>query len=538
MSFLDFFKEKASPFASSLFRSKTFLTIFGLVLFLLILSGIAMWDEWQTGKDVEESKTKNLLVDIKKDDIKAIHYFSDDPAKISDIKLIKSDNVWRIISPVDSVADEKVISGLMDTVREYKYEKEISDDRTKWSEYGLDPVKRSISFYFDSDVFEKKAEKKAKKIEVLIGEKSPVGYSVYSAVEHFDKKDVVGKVFIGTQYLLASTAKNLHDFRDKTLIQIDEKTVKSFSYESSPHKSSKTGERIEFSRSDGVYKMDIPSSFDADQREIINFFDKINQIKITEFVDQPDVKLKTALEKVFKLSHETKSDVMPIQYLLKWTTESGSSTSLAFTEYDKKFWASLDPNKVIFRVSDDLKSALAATVKDFRYRKIFTHSTSDIESVEIDGVLFKKVDGDWYTKDDAEKKKPGDAITSKNHVRALLVNLEFSKAEDMIKLSDERALNALPENPLKSAPTHTIKIEFSAINGKKQDPILIEIWPKKDDSQRFYIRRTGGTYLYEVNKLFISHLKEEEKKDPNLPVDVPPDIKEIEDTENLKDDGE
>ncbi len=510
---------------------KRYYTAIILFVILVALGGIATWDEWQTDKDNKEKDAKNALASLKVDDIQSIHYYNaeegdkdkNSPSTVVDVNLVKKDNVWRLTTPVDSLADDKTVKSLLDAIKDYKTEKVVTNDRSKWKEYGLDPTKRSITFTYASGA----------KITVFIGEKAPVGYSVYSAADDPGRKDRTNEVYIGTQYLLASTAKSLHDFRDKTLVSIPEKEVKTFTYESSPHKTSRLGEKIELGRSDGVYKILFPEPLEADDREVKDFVEKINQIKVTEFMDTPDSTLKSVLSNDIVHTGEVKKDkakAPSLQYKFSWTLESGSSEALRFAEYDGKFWAAFDPEKNVFRVSDELKGDLSKTVKNFRNRHVFSFDIEAANTVEIDGNQFKKVDGDWYAASDAEKalaiskdgkktdghkkdgKKDDSAPKFKPHVRSLLVDLEFAKAETLIKL-DDSSLKTLPDSPLTTQPSNTVKIDFSEEDGKKPDSLLIEIWKKKGDENFFFVRRTGGQYLYEVPKSIVADLKEKPASD-------------------------
>ena len=47
-----------------------------LAFLVLLLGGLATWDEWKTKQDKEGEKTKNRLADFKVEDVLELDYFS------------------------------------------------------------------------------------------------------------------------------------------------------------------------------------------------------------------------------------------------------------------------------------------------------------------------------------------------------------------------------------------------------------------------------------------------------------------------------
>jgi hypothetical protein len=418
-----------------------------LAAVLLSLGLLAQWDEWQTKKDEEKKSAETQLVKMDPSAVTAIEYFNagDEAAgeKTVEVVLSKVDGTWRISKPVQTIADQQAIENLLTTLKDYKFDKIVGDTKAEWKNFGLDSPRRRISL----------STAEGSKT-IFVGSNATIGYHVYSATSDSDR------VVIGSQYLAVSLSKTLHELRDKSLVKVDDKSIKTFEW------ATKGSERITMNLND-KNSFEIVSdgqTLAADSVEIRNTIDELNRMQVAEFIDLPDQKLVSAfddgqrfLEVTFKMA-------------------DGSATSLRFSEFEGKLVASRGEGAV-FRLSPEAKSKLTKSLKDFRNRKIFNFESDDLASVELDGKTWAAVAGDWYSSEDAAKfstdgKFPGkesDKPQPASEIRALLVDLEFARAEEIMPVKDPRF-----QTTLQGAPKHKLKLTYKAELARA--PILIDVW--------------------------------------------------------------
>ena len=291
---------------------------------------------------------------------------------------------------------------------------------------------------------------------LLVGANAPVGYSVYAMIEGS------GKVHIGSQHLAVSTGKSLHDFRDKALLSVDSTKVSQIELIRPGHPA------LKIEKKDNVFSIVRPEVLPADQTAVRVFLDDIGRANATAFFDNPDE---------------------PVN-------------NLKFIEKDKKIQAWLGGAEPIAELNDDIKGKLAKTASDFRDRKIFSFSGDKANEVTLDGKVFKKQNGDWFSADDATKGVP--------QIRSLLVDLEFAKATEILGLK-EKIVTDSRETP----PAHTLKISFDG----GAPTLEINIWEKKGTPESWILTQTeanAAKTVYVIGKTSLSAI-EATKQPPTTP---------------------
>lgn len=485
---------------------KNWRTIVVLALVFLGLGGLATWDEWQTEKDEEGDKTKNKVVTFKAEDVTEIDFASkgvttdaeaaesgqaadDEPKAESDVRVtvVKKDGAWRLTRPVDSLADTSTVDNLIRTVTDYAASKEITAEREKWADFGLLDPERTLTLRVGGDA--------PQEFSIFIGNKVPVSYNVYFRTSKDDK------VFMGSQHLLVSTAKTLYDFRDKSMVKIDETKLKSLTFERTGH------QPVEIVKNDGKYSIAKPEVLEADGGELKAFIDELNLIRVSSFFDQPDV----ATVKAF----ETPG------FVVTWQGETGETSTLKFVEHDAKLLAAFDPSKRVYGLPEEFKPKLQKDLTTFRNRRILSTEILDVQAVEIDGMTYRVVAGNWYLDADAAKLddagKPKDAKDppkEQSHIRALMVDLEFAKT-DRFLAQDDPAAKALVD-----APEHRITLRYA---DKNKQPMVLSLFKLVGEptGDKYLVQRSGAPYLYRVSKTAFASMTPSVAK-PEQPADDAP----------------
>lgn len=452
---------------------------------LLALGGLATWDEWQTKKDEKEKETAQRLVQVKPEQVVGLVFYTSGDSdtggdkappvkekssnKEVSVSLKLQDGKWTITSPVTELADQQTVQDLIKNIAEYKYEKDVTNDKSQWSQYGLDKPRRRLEIELSD----------GSKTTVFVGNNAPVGYSVYAAS---DKSDTV---YTGSQYVATSLAKTLFDFRDKKLFAIstpDINTVTSKQPGSKP---------LQIERKDGKWMITSPESTEADLAQTNNFLDDVVGLKIAEFTDQPTKEQRDAFA-ASKLALE-----------LSLTDAKGNTQTLKVAKIKDAIYAAFNPETRVLKLSEDAKTKLFKTVNDLRNKKIFSFQSAQVESVDVDSKVFVRVKDEWYTKDDAAKfnkdgkfaGKESEKPATKSNIRGLLVDLEYAKAEAVFG-SDSDIAKKLP-----AAPKNKIKLSFS---GEGKQPLEIDVWQAGDNPEQIYVRSAGSAKLYKAKKSIIA----------------------------------
>ena len=122
-----------------------------LIIFLaifIVLGLVAYWDEWQTKKDEEKEKRKNIVFTFKPSEVSRIDYlnnasfYKDEYTKqnISDVELIleKTDEqTWYVVQPVYTKGDVSVVDSVLESLSMLKYENQVSHTKDEWSKFGV-----------------------------------------------------------------------------------------------------------------------------------------------------------------------------------------------------------------------------------------------------------------------------------------------------------------------------------------------------------------------------------------------------------------
>ncbi|MCX6126374.1 MAG: DUF4340 domain-containing protein [Proteobacteria bacterium] len=467
---------------------KNWKTAAGLGVILLGLSGLATWDEWQSKKDDKDKETSNLLTSIKPDQVKAFVFHTSGDAdaggdktpavskeslKAVDVEAKLAEGKWQITSPVNEPADQQVVQDLIKNVTDYKFEKEITSGKDQWQQFGLNTPRRLLTLETTDGA----------KTSVLVGINAPVGFSTYVAT---DKSE---KVFAGSQYIATSLAKSLFDFRDKKLLSILQTDIDTISYKSGSEKA------IEFSRTDGKWQISAPESTQADTVIANNFLDDVLALKATEFIDTPSKSQQDmfAVSKTFAVIKLSGAKIGSRE--IKISKDKGGS-----------LFATLDPAKLVIKIGDDSKTKFSKSVDDFRNKKIFEFQSTQVDEVDLDGKFFTRVKDDWQTKEAAAKfDKDGkfsgslaDAPKPLSHIRTLLVDLEYGKADAVLGLNSD-VVKKLP-----AVPKNQIKLNFAP--AASRPPLVIDIWQAGDSPDAIYLRTSESPKVFKAKKSLIASM--------------------------------
>lgn len=487
-----------------------------LGVLLLVLGGIASWDEWQSKKDKEAESSKNRITSLKADEITELEFkrvIKADPNRDAsnsedssenggdagvDVKMVKKNGTWQIINPFEYPGDASTIEALLKTLTDYAYTQEIPVGKDRWAEFGLDQPQQIIKLTSSSD--------SNKSFTIYVGSKAPIGYNVYFRTSPEEK------VFMGSQHLLVSSNKSLFDFRDKRVVTLDENIVSSIRYE-------RLGQpTLEIKKINGNFSLYQPEELEADQSEVKDFLADINSIKAQGIDDQPQADLINAFSRP--------------EITLTLTQPQSETKSIKFINFKNKFAASYDANKRVYFLSEESVQKITRELTSFRNRRILSTDLLNIKMVEIDGAIYELINGSWYSSSEATKLKTKsdgdrrDSAKEEPHIRALMVDLEFAKTDKFYTPKDTEVSGYLEKPPL-----HRIKITYS---DAEKASLILEMFPA-NDKDKFLVRRSDKPNIFRVPRSAFYSMtpnqsgKEEGNADPSsldeLPIDETEDSK-------------
>jgi hypothetical protein len=457
-------------------RLRNLKTIIPLVVILLALGGIATWDEWQTKKEKQEEEGKNKLLSLNPEDVVGIEWTEANNETFTPFKLVRSEGGWRITAPLDAPADPEAVGNTLNAIKDYKYEEVVSESSDQWEEFGLkNGGVRTV-------VLTLKDGEGQRELSIVLGTKAPVGYSVYSRTTESDKS------YIGSQYLDTATQKSLNDFRQKKFVEINVSDLKSLTI------NSPGSDEISIDAVDGGYELKTPTAGKADKQEVESFVRSINEIRATEFADDPD-------QKTLFLAIQRQDN----QRRVSWTNGSDKTHTLIINDYEGGFWAMLEGEELAYKINDDFKTRLDKKAIDFMDRRVFQFDSGKVKKFTLNGETYIYAKDDWYPEGQVSKGEEPDASMTLNpdavpaeFVRSLLVDLEFAKTDSFLKKEDQEAKDSFAKDPV---------YHYVLGMSDNESPIDIKVWESPTEG-KYLITHSGSDEIYRVSKTIIdSNLK-------------------------------
>ena len=193
------------------------------------------------------------------------------------ISLKRVDNGWDMLEPVKARGDRGPIDEVVTSLATARVDREVASSPAKLAEFGLEPPAAEIRLAIKG---------RAAPLTLLVGAKSPTGAWVYA--KEGDKPAVVTL----SEVVGRDIARPAGDFRDKTIIAFDRKSVTALDLEVDGNRFSVAADEP------GKWRIVKPSVYAADADMIADFLDKLESGKVKEFVaDGPEPPAKYGLDR-------------------------------------------------------------------------------------------------------------------------------------------------------------------------------------------------------------------------------------------------
>ncbi|MDA9951590.1 DUF4340 domain-containing protein [Oligoflexaceae bacterium] len=406
----------------------------GFLLILLGLGVVAYWDEKKTEDEDKIESSKNKIADFEVENVVEFLFEANGEKDSFKVSAEKVDGVWLFKDEVQRVVEKATIQNVLQSIKDYRYEKEFIWEPDSKAEYGLEKPVRTVAF-LTADT---------KRYSISIGGSSIVGNSVYLSVndEH---------VYSGPQYILNVTDRKKIEFRDRKISDFKPEEVVSIDY--SVHGKNlfileKKKDKFRFSK---------PGRFDADQKAVSQFLSDINTTEVKEYIDLPPKK--------FVVEYLQSDSLVSI----KLKTSEKKEHEIEFSEVENSFWSRKSDGSFGL-ISDSKVRKMVRQVMHFRNRKFLSILAKDIKTVVYDGETFQQKDGQFMSVDPDSSAEGGKLANT-------LYDILSAEAEDIIN-AGRKSVRSLKLN------TPKLIISFKLTNGKS---IKLKAWQSLASADHYIV---------------------------------------------------
>jgi hypothetical protein len=435
-----------------------------LILFtvVVVLAGLAYWDEWQTRQDEQQENQKHRLISVTADQVKQVTLEKAPAAAAEDslIKLVKRDSSWWLEQPVEAEATAQTVDDLLANVVEFRYERRLPVEDPELADYGLAEPAFRLTLEAASGVQE----------TLLIGDKLPVGYSVY--VKRADQP----VVYVGSQTIRSTVDKKPFDLRTKDL------GLPSFADVDKLELTNHQGTTIVLKRgTNREWQFVQPASLTADTAEIRDYWYSWQQQKAQEFIDKPS----PSLTKALAVTNPGTVQLGAFSY----TTAEGEAKRWSVIRNGDSIYARKDQVERWVRLGDDVVELMAREPSDFQMRDVFQFDSNRLTKLEVDGQVFEKRDGQWVLAEG----EGGPLATAE--IADFIVDLEFARADTIWQ--------SLAEAPdlVKQDPQHRLVMHLP-----DHVALKVAVWLDATNDRAVF-KKEGDNHYFAVSQQVVAPLE-------------------------------
>jgi hypothetical protein len=422
--------------------------LFAAVL-LAALSGVLYWSNRHKAAESDvkiPADAPPKILDLKQTSISKIEI----KKKGSDaVELAKDGSgVWQIVSPGQYRADQNTISSFVSALASLTSERLLDANVSNPAQYGL------ADAGYEVDVIEKDGSAH----KLLIGDEAPAGNSSYAALGGDPR------VFMLASYNKTSLVKSLNDLRDKRLLVFEQDKLSRVELAAKK-------QDIEFGRNKEQWQIVKPKPFRADDSKVEELIRKLADAKMDLSASGEDLKKSAAAFAGGAVVGTAK------------VTDTSGTEELQVRKNKDDYYAKSSAVEGVYKVGNDLGTALDKTLDDFRNKKLFDMGFNDPEKIELHegakAYYLTKGGSDWFSADG----KKVDAIGAESFVEKVR-DLGASKFVD--------------------AGFGAVELEVTATSngGKTVEKVLIA-----KDGDHYVAKRDGEPALYQVDPVVVTGLE-------------------------------
>lgn len=434
--------------------------IAALSVLVLLLGTIAL-DRYLEQRKEEQKAEETQLFDV---DADALVDITVDQSGKDSVRLVKTDGTWRVASPVEDRADETTVRSMTSKIEELTYDKIIDENPSDPKQYGFDPYAIRVTA---------RTQGAGEPVELLIGEKTPVGYNQY--------------VKLGSSPRILLTASTVKSAFDRDLLSLRSKEV----FRAERDKigliritRGKSSKPVTLRKNGDTWVVDGQADFEPDQDKVDGLARDLANMRIREFTGENPEDLKP-----YGLGKP--SAVIEVE----WTEEAGGVATDAI-EFGKKveekdrYFARLKSRPTVFQIDKYTYDNLNKSKDDLREKHPLKFDRFDLTELEITtptrSYTVAKKDGLW------KLTRPEEADANATVISDLLILLQDAQGKDITR-------KVRKESGLDSPQLELVMKE----EGKSHPKLTFGNLVLRDKKDHVYVRNegTGTTYLVEAKKI-------------------------------------
>jgi hypothetical protein len=253
-----------------------------LVILLVLAAGLGGFlvvdNQWIAPKREKTESAKGRLWTVEPKDVEAVTITRKDDT----IKLKRVGDGWEMLEPVKGRADGGVVNEVVTALTTARVDREIDPNPSKLADFGLEPPAAQVTL---------EVKGRPAPLTLAVGGKNPTGVWVYAREGSKPAVVVIG------ESVARDTARPVADFRDKTLLAFDRKSVTAVDLDLGE------GSRMTLEAEDGgKWKVARPGPYRADGDLVVDMLDKVGAARIREFEPAPNAPATYGLDKPSKLT--------------------------------------------------------------------------------------------------------------------------------------------------------------------------------------------------------------------------------------------
>ena len=302
--------------------------------------------EIEGGKKREEAAEKaKKLFQFEKEEVNSIFLARNEGS----IALEKENDGWKLVAPIKAKADETAVDSLASELSSIQVERSLEPVTVDWKDYGLENPNLKITVGLEDE----------RRLDLELGDKDFNQASVFGRISHG------AKVLVLPGSLYTTADKQLFDFRDKTVLEVDREQVREVQI-----RGKRKTYRLQKEGEDWSIRKPIQAR--ADRSEIRSLLSDLEFAKVEEFVERGAGKLKTYGLNV----PSTRVDL----YL---GDNRSRKTLLIGKQVGAQFYAKDDSGEDIFEIKEDLVEKFNLDLSKLRDRKMARFERDEVKRVEV-----------------------------------------------------------------------------------------------------------------------------------------------------------
>ncbi|HEC93019.1 MAG TPA: DUF4340 domain-containing protein, partial [Candidatus Atribacteria bacterium] len=421
-------------------------TIVLFVAFLALLAYVLIFENYFEKKQTAKKEAEEKFYKIDKDNLFQISFLH------NGIIIKKENQNWKIISPIQTDADEEEINGFISTFDYLKKKRSLFIRKEEYEKFGLSPYRLAVAFKYSNGVID----------TLFFGDKNLDSSLIYCRTK--GRKDVS----LVSSSLENNITNTLYNWRDKSILKIN--TTKVFKFKIR----TQSDEFLCIKDKTGSWEIRSPITDRCDQNTIQQIFDFLGREQVKEFVDHETKKIEK-----FGLSHP----LLSIE-LIDSTSQFPKVLNIGRAEKGSYF-AKNSLSETIFKVDSSFVNKITVDLFELRDKTIVEFNQDSVFEIKI-----KYPEYYFHCKKDEEKfwkiSSPDTGTAKSWKINALLYDIRYLNASGFI------------DKPTASESLYGFNQPQIDLVLKSKNAILVNLTIGKETGKHSYIKNKIKNRIYKI----------------------------------------